>query len=124
MDQLGTSILGTKNSVSRPPKSMQRVENSLDFIGFTWPQNRPHVGCEVGDTPSIWLTSLDIHPAPSKFFRTKVAHSGHDHRGTRLAHAAMGYPTASRHEVPQDLPMNHQRARKFGSIPGSRSAGT
>ena len=123
MDQLGTSILGTKNSVSRPPKSMQRVENSLDF-GFTWPQHRPHVGCEVGDTPSIWLTSLDIHPGTSTFFRTKVAHSGHDHCGTRLAHAAMGYPAASSHEVPQDLRINHQRAVKFGSNSIPRCAGT
>ena len=59
MDQLGPSILGTKNSVSRPPKSLQRVASSLDFE-FAWPQNRPHVGCEVGDAPSIWLIALDI----------------------------------------------------------------
>ena len=60
----------------------------------------------------------------SRFFKTKVAHSGHDHRGTQLAHAAMGYPAASSHEAPQGLWINRQRAAKFGCIAGPRSSGT
>ena len=95
------------------------------FLGF-WIHLASNILDFKQDIPSIWLTYwiYIIHPATSRFFRTKVAHSGHDHCGTRLAHAAMGYPAGSSHEVPQDLRRNHRRALKFRSNLGSRPAGT
>ena len=119
--------LGTKNSGSLP----KSIAKSGKFLGF-WihlsgnAQSQHQTSSTSTRTPLANMANVTGYTSrlTSRFFRTMVPHSAHDDLGTQLAHAAMGCPAASSHEVPQDLRIHHQRALKFCSNPGSKSAGT
>ena len=107
---------------------LQRVARCGKLLGF-WIHLAPNMVC-MSDvkSESRGMRSRSIkHPRLQPGHTQHLANScyrGHDHRGTQLAHAAMGCPAASRHEVPQDLRIDHQRAAKCCSLPDPRSPRT
>ena len=129
----GGTLRGTERESFLPRKSKKTIFQSTSLIPIAVSSangKRPFSQVNfVGIRSSKingkeWQTSLDTHRVTSRFFRTKADYIGHDRCGTQPEHAAMDSPAAPRHEVLQDLRIDHQKAVKFCWIAGSKTAGT